>query len=217
VRPRQAVAARGPHDVARGHERTPFGRPFAREPVLGRTRHVVLDDVLDRHHVAAERALDAPVAVVVQAGAFDGQEAAEVDLDALVGGIRDPAVDDHVVAGAVVVRLAGVAIHAHRVAAGGSDEEGLLDPVASCPRAGHGDRVNLAGRLRVRLAAAFADEPSEDVAGPIAPGDRAPAGAHREDDATRLCTTIEGVDDDPVAEEAHAGGPTVPGAARAAT
>src|SRR5439155_9458316 len=169
-------------------------------PALGRTRHVVLNDVLDRHHVAAERALDAPVAVVVQAGAFDRQEAAEVYLDALVSGTRDPAVDDHVVAGPVVARLAGVAIHAHRVAAGGSDEERLLDAVASCPRAGHGDRVDLAGRLGARLAATFEDEPPQDVLRPVEPEDLPPAGAHREDDATRLCTTIEGVDDDPVAE-----------------
>src|SRR5207302_3727934 len=95
-----------------GHERAPVGHPLDRQPVLGRTGHVVLDDVLDRHHVAAERALDAPVAVVVQAGAFDGHEAAEIHLDALVGGTRDPAVDDHVVAGPGVVRLAGVGIHA---------------------------------------------------------------------------------------------------------
>ena len=63
--------------------------------------------------------------------------------------------------------------------------------------------------------ATFEDEPPQDVLRPVEPEDLPPAGAHREDDATRLCTTIEGVDDDPVAEEAHAGGPTVPGAVRA--
>src|SRR5207249_2039231 len=83
------------------------------------------------------------------------------------------------------------------------------------PRAGHGDRVDLAGRRGVRLTAAFEDEPPQDILRPIEPEDLPPAGVDREDDATRLCTTIEGVDDDPVAEEAHAGGPTVPGAVRA--